>query len=247
MDYEYSRPLKYNVDEIEKLLDKISELENEINDLKENGGSGGGVGQQGPKGDQGEQGPIGPTGPKGDKGDPAVNPNFSVGTVETLKANEQAYVRLTGSYPNLVLNFGIPVGSGSDTPPVAKEYIYWGRLSIAEVGGRIISYNQITEEMILKGVNMHREEPTTMGKTSAGLASTTAEGDYVIIAVPVSKGYTVTKDNGIGGKVPFTTDDFNGIIKSGANGDITLNIAGVNYALYGEVLIAQGELFFYID
>lgn len=237
MDYEYSRPLKYSIDEMEKLLDKISELENEINDLKENGGAG----------EAGPIGPQGPAGPKGDKGDPAVNPNFSVGTVETLEGNEQAYVRLTGSYPNLVLNFGIPVGSGSDTPPVAKEYIYWGRLSIAEVGDRVISYNEITEEMIIKGVNMHKEEPTTMDKTSAGLASDTAEGDYVLIAVPVSRGYTVTKDDGIGGKCPFTTDDVNEGIISGANGDIKLNISGIEYALYGEILLAQGERFFYID
>ena len=128
-----------------------------------------------------------------------------------------------------------------------KEYIYWGRLSIAEVGGSVISYNQITEEMIINGVNMHRVEPTTMGKTSAGLASDTAEGDYVLIAVPVSRGYTVTKDDGIGGKSPFTTDDTDEGIISGANGDIKLNISGIEYALYGEVLIAQGELFFYID
>ena len=129
-----------------------------------------------------------------------------------------------------------------------KEYIYWGRLSIAEVGGSIITYDQINEDMILNGTNMHRVEPTTMGKTSAGLASDTAEGDYVIIAVPVSKGYTVTQDNGFGGKVQFITDGASiPDIATGANGNVRLNIAGVDYALYGEVLLAQAELFFYID
>ena len=221
-------------------------------------GAKGDPGQDGAKGDKGDKGdpftyenftPEQLAALKGEKGDTPANPNFTIGTVTKLEAGADPTVTITGNYPNFVLNFGIPVGSGSDTPPAAKEYIYWGRLSIAEVGGSVIGYNDITEKMILDGVgvNMHRVEPTTMDKTSAGLASTTAEGDYVIIAVPVSKGYTVTKDNGVGGKVTFKTDGFDGIIKSGANGDITLNISGVNYALYGEMLLAQGERFFYID
>ena len=250
MDYEYSRPLKYSVDEMEKLLDKIS-------DLKENGGYGeagpagpqGPMGEQGPKGDKGDPGQDGAKGEKGDKGDPGdtpANPNFTIGTVTKLEAGANPTVIITGSYPNFVLNFGIPVGSGSTTPE-AKEYIYWGRLSIAEVGGSIIDYNQITEDMILNGDNINREEPTTKGKTSLGLASDTATGDYLIIAVPVSKKYTVTEDNGIGGKVTFTTDGTIEGIASGSNGDVILNISGVDYALYGEVLIAPGERFFYID
>ena len=66
---------------------------------------------------------------------------------------------------------------------------------------------------------------------------------YVFIAgwsVRTSKNYTVTKDNGLGGKVPFDEDT------SGANGiDITVN--AVPCKLYGEILIAQGEKFIYID
>ena len=70
----------------------------------------------------------------------------------------------------------------------------------------------------------------------------TAEGDYILVAVPVSRNYKVTKDNGIGGKVIFNEDD-----SAGANGQYTLNIDGVDYALYGEMLLGQGEMFIYVD
>ena len=58
--------------------------------------------------------------------------------------------------------------------------------------------------------------------------------------VPTAKNYTVTKDNGIGGKVPFSEET------AGANGiDITIN--SVACKLYGEMLISQGEMFLYVD
>ena len=234
MDYEYSRPLKYSIDEIEKLLDKISELENEINNLKENGGSGGGVGPQGPKGD------------KGDKGDPAVNPNFSVGTVETLEGNSQAYVNITGTYPNLVLNFGIPKGSGESSNPEEPSnpegpvLMYYGRISYQEAGGAKISYSEITEEMITTAAAVRSEEAKTLGKTSLGVYDDTKAGDYNVVAVPASCNYNVTKDNGHGAKVAFSE------VQSGSNGiDITIN--GIPYKLYGELQMNKGEMFIYID
>ena len=62
------------------------------------------------------QGPIGPQGPKGDPGDTPENPNFTIGTVTKLEAGADPTVTITGNYPNFVLNFGIPVGSGSTEP-----------------------------------------------------------------------------------------------------------------------------------
>ena len=50
----------------------------------------------------------GPSGAKGETGQNAVNPNFTIGTVTTLPSGSDATVTLTGTYPNLVLNFGIP-------------------------------------------------------------------------------------------------------------------------------------------
>ena len=126
-----------------------------------------------------------------------------------------------------------------DTTP----YMYYGRLSFQDVGGRVISYNQITEAMIKKGVadgKLTKETPKTKGKTSMGEAADTAEMDYIIVAVPTSKNYTVTKDNGFGGKMAFDEET------AGANGvDITIN--NVPCKLYGEILLSQGQYFIYID
>ena len=192
----------------------------------------------------------GPSGAKGETGQNAVNPNFSIGTVTTLDAGSQATVSLTGTYPNLKLNFGIPRGAdgsggGTEEPVDTTPYMYYGRLSFQDVGGTnsVIPYSQITEAMINKGVTdgkLTKTTPKTMGKTSMGEAKDTAEFDYIIVAVPASKNYTVTKDNGIGGKMAFDEDS------AGANGvDITIN--NVACKLYGEMLLSQGQLFIYVD
>ena len=127
----------------------------------------------------------------------------------------------------------------ADTTP----YMYYGRLSFQDVGGSVIPYSQITEAMIKKGVTdgkLTKETPKTMGKTSMGEIDKTAEGDYIVVLVPAAKNYTVTKDNGIGGKMAFDEDT------AGANGvDITIN--NVACKLYGEMLISQGEYFIYVD
>ena len=183
----------------------------------------------------------GDTGAAGRDGANAVNPNFTIGTVTTLGPNESATVTLSGTYPNLVLNFGIPRGVGQTVD--TTEYMYYGRLSIEDVGGRVIPYNNITENMILKGVTdgkLTKSAPHTLKKESLGLATTTAEGDYIVVAVPASKGYAVTRDNGIGGKVTFDEET------SGANG-IDININGITYKLYGMILLTQAEIFIYID
>ena len=192
----------------------------------------------------------GPSGAKGETGQNAVNPNFSIGTVTTLDAGSQATVSLTGTYPNLKLNFGIPRGAdgsggGTEEPVDTTPYMYYGRLSFQDVGGTnsVIPYSQITEAMINKGVSdgkLTKEAPKTMGKTSMGEFAETSEFDYIIVAVPASKNYTVTKDNGIGGKMAFDEDS------AGANGiDITIN--NVACKLYGEMLLSQGQLFIYVD
>ena len=73
-----------------------------------------------------------------------------------------------------------------------------------------------------------------------GKFAETAEGDYIVVLVPTAKNYTVTKDNGIGGKMVFDEDT------AGANGvDITINY--VVCKLYGEILLSQGEMFIYVD
>ena len=178
------------------------------------------------------------TGAAGRDGINAVNPNFTIGVVTELEKGNPPTVTISGTYPNLVLNFGIPTKE-----PTAVEYMYYGRLPVKDVGGKVIQYNGITEAMILKGVTdgkLTKATPHTLGKTSLGKYSQTSVGDYQIIVVPTDKNYTVTKDNGLGGKGIFDEDT------SGANGiDIIVNT--IPCKLYGEILVAQGETFIYID
>ena len=206
-------------------------------------GDKGDTGEKGEKGDTGEKGDKGEKGEKGDKGENGQTPSFTIGTVTTLNPDQNATVTISGTFPNLVLNFGIPRGkdSTSTTPSTPTEYMYYGRLPIADVGGRVIQYNAITEAMILKGAadgKLTKSTPHTLKKESLGKYSQTAVGDYQIIVVPTAENYTVTKDNGLGGKSPFDEET------SGANGiDIIVN--SVPCKLYGEILIAQGETFIY--
>ena len=127
---------------------------------------------------------------------------------------------------------------GEDTP--TPEIIY-GRIPIAGVGGRIIPYSSITEDMIKNCSQLVHGEVKTMGKTSLGLPSQTTEGDYCIVLVPKESGLTVTKDNGIGGKVIFSTE------VAGANGDVELTVNNVVYKVYGEILLSQGQMYIYVD
>ena len=200
-------------------------------------------GDKGEKGDTGSKGDTGEKGEKGEKGDKGENgqtPSFTIGTVTTLNPDQNATVTISGTFPNLVLNFGIPRGkdSTSTTPSDPTEHMYYGRLTLNEVGGRPINYNQITSTMITTGANVTKTTPKTMGKTGFGVGNTY---DHLIVVVPASKGYTVTKDNGFGGKVPFDEDLF------GSSNGIPMNINGVDYLLYGEAMTAAGQLFFYID
>lgn len=186
----------------------------------------------------------GPSGAKGETGQNAVNPNFSIGTVTTLDAGSQATVSLTGTYPNLKLNFGIPRGadgvSGGGTEEVlpVEKSMWYGRLKINEVGGAVIPYSSITADMIKNSNNLTKQSPSTLGKTSLGLESSTETGDYIVVVVPPE--YTVKKDNGFGDKVIFNEDD------AGTNG-INITIDGNEYKLFGEILLAPAEIFIYID
>ena len=158
--------------------------------------------------------------------------------ITELEKGNPPTVTISGAYPNLVLNFGIPTKE-----PTAVEYMYHGRLPIADVGGKVIQYNAITEAMILKGAadgKLTKSTPKTLGKTKLGSYNETANGDYQIVVVPAANRFTVTKDNGLGGKMIFDEET------AGANGiDITINT--VPCKLYGEMLTAQGETFIYID
>ena len=128
--------------------------------------------------------------------------------------------------------------------PEGLDYMYYGRITAVEAGvtNHYIEFSEMTPDMILNAQAVTRARCSTMGKTSFGLEEETRECDYLIVVVPESKNYVVTKDNGIGGKVKF--DETN--VTGSANG-LNMVIDGKNYLLYGECIMSPCEIFFYID
>lgn len=170
----------------------------------------------------------------------AIQPNFTF-NINMIASTDQPSVTTSGMYPNLVITFNIPQGITSGGGQTTEEAIYYGRLSINEIGESVVQYNSITPTMIKNGTNITKTTPQILGKTSMGKQSTTSKGDYIIVLVPKNKGYVATKDNGLGGKVIFNKE------VAGANGETIINIDGNEYLIYGEILISPAEMFIYID
>ena len=129
------------------------------------------------------------------------------------------------------------IQSGGTGSTVEKS-MWYGRLKLSEVGGSLIQYSSITADMIKNSSNLIKKSPSTLGKTSLGLESSTETGDYIVVVVPPE--YTVKKDNGFGDKTIFNEDI------AGSNG-INITIDGNLYKVFGEILLAPAEIFIYID
>lgn len=154
-------------------------------------------------------------------------------------------------------NTGISVGSGAVNPlhAVQKEwvegykvdfnivwsipkpevaYIFYGKFV-----DQISSFDELTPDMLASPEN-------TIISVSAGKMGKTAinsivAGNKVLVLIPSDYGYKATKDNGIGGKVPFDTSIM------GCNGEKKLELDGSLYDIYGEFMTVSGELFIYVD
>lgn len=168
----------------------------------------------------------------------AVQPNF-VFKIKMIESGIDPSVTTEGTYPNLIITFNIP--KCTSVPIEETGYMYYGRLSINEVGGQIIPYSQLTANMIINGVSITKASIRTSERISMGLMSTTKKYDYVVVAVPANQGYVVTQDEGIGGKTVWHTD------VAGCNGEVIINIDNVDYAIFGEILLSQAEKFIYVD
>ena len=174
---------------------------------------------------------------KNENGDESFNAKSLSYTAMSLDNTNKTYkLKGYGETPETITADMFEAGVGATLP------MYYGRLSVTEVGGSIVSaYSDITETQIKGGANVTTAPAKTMGKTSLGLTSDTQAGDHLIVAVPAKGNYTVTKDNGLGGKVVFDSD------APGSDIGVDITIDGEAYKLYGEVLSAPAEIFFYVD
>lgn len=184
-------------------------------------------GPQGVAGPQGAQGVQGEPGPKGKPGEDGV---FNMDQIyEELKTKDKTVIGAINEIFG-ILNKLIP-----QTPEGAP--MYYGYIPF-EVSGVIDNYNQITREMLVRSQeHIKAINPERIGKVSAGIVP---EGSLVVVALPSNYKFSITKDNGFGGNVPFRTDVV------GSNGTDVV-FGGVQYRIYGEMLLTDGELFIHID
>lgn len=154
--------------------------------------------------------------------------------VEKLSSQLDSVNNEVNTLKNLIQSGGSSSGTGS----TVEKSMWYGRLKINEVGGSVIPYSSITADMIKNSNNLTKQSPSTLGKTSLGLESSTETGDYIVVVVPTE--YTVKKDNGFGDKTIFNEDI------AGSNG-INITIDGNLYKVFGEILLAPAEIFIYID
>ena len=188
-------------------------------------GPAGEKGEQGPKGDPGEAGPQGEKGEKGDDGIFDIAHQYaSLGTdaKDVIGSINEILAMVKKMLP-------------SET---ASDKMYYGYIPY-EVSGVIDNYTEITKDMITRsGKSVTAANAERVGKVSVGNVPV---GALVIVAIPAIYKFSVTKDNGLGGKVAFRTDDV-----VGANGaDVVFD--DTQYKIYGEMLLTDGELFVHID
>ena len=196
-----------------------------IDGAKGDAGPQGPTGEQGPKGDPGEAGPQGPAGEKGADGIFDIAHQYdSLGTdaKDVIGSINEILAMVKKMLP-------------SET---ASDKMYYGYIPY-EVSGVIDNYTEITKDMITRsGKTVISANAERVGKVSVGNVPV---GALVIVAIPAIYKFTVTKDNGLGGKVAFRTD---GVV--GANGaDVVFD--ETQYKIYGEMLLTDGELFVHID
>lgn len=119
-------------------------------------------------------------------------------------------------------------------PKPEVAYIFYGKFV-----DQINSFDELTPEMLLSPENtIISVSAGKMGKTPI---SDIVAGNKVLVLVPSEYGYVATKDNGIGGKVPFDTSIM------GCNGEKHITVDGTPYNIYGEFMTVSGELFIYVD
>ena len=196
-----------------------------VDGAKGDAGPQGPAGEQGPKGDPGEAGPQGPAGEKGDDGIFDIAHQY-----ESLGTDAKDVIGSINEILAMVKKM-LPSETASDK-------MYYGYIPY-EVSGVIDNYTEITKDMITRsGKSVTAANAERVGKVSVGNVPV---GALVIVAIPAIYKFTVTKDNGLGGKVAFRTDDV-----VGANGaDVVFD--DTQYKIYGEMLLTDGELFVHID
>lgn len=176
------------------------------------------------------------------------NFNFKINMIESGKTPS---VAVSGSYPNLIYTFNIPMSVVNTEPDVSQPiermwigYLPYDPNGVVGIDSLDVIGAGLTKKYVdgaVQGGTLKEVEVSTMGKTSIGLVP---ESAYACCIYPSSKTFTVTIDNGLGGKETFNAK----------HGDYPVNglplnelIDNVQYKVSGFLSSMEGERFFYID
>lgn len=185
-------------------------------------------GIQGEKGEQGEVGPMGPAGKDGVNGKDGKDGTFDK-EVEFAELQTEAKT-IIGAINEL-----LELLKKNDNEEIELANVYYGYFPYT-VNPELRNYADIKLEYILHEDAVIETAEGVLDKTSTGHIPV---GGFIVIAVKKELGLTVRKDDGIGGLVKFDETD------SGANG-VEVVFDGVEYLLFGEFAVIDGERFIYI-
>lgn len=115
-------------------------------------------------------------------------------------------------------------------PKDEYSYIYFGKLTVP-----ISSFADITADMVqgLNHIDALKMEKTSLGEINVG--------ETIIVAVPEDVGNKAYKDNGFDEPMKFAEEIL------GSNGGHTVVVDGINYRIFGELMIVNGEMFVYVE
>jgi hypothetical protein len=185
-------------------------------------------GPQGIQGEKGEQGEVGPQGPAGKDGVDGKDGTFDK-EVEFAELQTEAKT-IIGAINEL-----LELLKKNDNEEIELANVYYGYFPYT-VNPELRNYADIKLEYILHEDAVMETAEGVLDKTSTGHIPV---GGFIVIAVKKELGLTVKKDDGIGGLVEFDETD------SGANG-VEVVFDGVEYLLFGEFAVIDGERFIYI-
>ena len=177
---------------------------------------------------EGPQGPEGPAGKDGQDGKDGKDGTFDK-EVEFAELQTEAKT-IIGAINEL-----LELLKKNDNEEIELANVYYGYFPYT-VNPELRNYADIKLEYILHEDAVIETAEGVLDKTSTGHIPV---GGFIVIAVKKELGLTVRKDDGIGGLVEFDETD------SGANG-VEVVFDGVEYLLFGEFAVIDGERFIYI-
>ena len=191
---------------------------------------------------------------KANKSEVPAQANFTY-QINMVASDQAASVETSGTYPDLIITFNIPQGTGGGgstvEPDTGTPRMWYGFIPYDESGAAGFNSEEqigvgVTKEIIQFGLNagkLIKTDPQVLGKTRV---SGIIGGDYLCVIVPANSNYVATIDDGFGGKVSFAT--YGGTDNFNINGEtLTNQIDGVSYKIYGVCILTDGTNYIYVD